>query len=96
MPFSATSATSGTTRSFTSFSQALQEVIDSRVWGGIHFRTAEEQGAQLGEEIARFERKHYFGRSRDDPGGPRMRDDKPYTTTPVPAVMARYWAGARP
>jgi hypothetical protein len=41
MAFRATSSSSGTTRSFTSFSQALDEVVDSRVWGGIHFRTAE-------------------------------------------------------
>jgi PAP2 superfamily protein len=60
MSFSATSSTSGTTRSFTSFSQALDEVIDSRVWGGVHFRTAEVQGAQLGFEVARWERAHYF------------------------------------
>jgi CheY-like chemotaxis protein len=58
--FSATSSSSGATWSFTSFSQALDEVIDSRVWGGIHFRTAEVQGAQLGREVARWERRHYF------------------------------------
>jgi PAP2 superfamily len=60
MAFTATSSSSGTTRSFASLSQALDEVIDSRVWGGIHFRTAEVQGAQLGRKIARWERKHYF------------------------------------
>jgi hypothetical protein len=58
--FTATSPSSGTTRSFTSFSQALNEVIDSRVWGGIHFRSADVQGAQLGEEIARWEASNYF------------------------------------
>jgi hypothetical protein len=58
--FSATSFRSGTTRSFTRFSQALDEVIDSRVWGGIHFRTAEVQGAQLGKEVAHWERRYYF------------------------------------
>ncbi len=58
--FSAASPGSGTTRSFTSFSQALDEVIDSRVWGGIHWRTADVQGAQLGMEVARWERTHFF------------------------------------
>jgi hypothetical protein len=58
--FSATSPSSGTTRNFTSFSQALQEAIDSRVWGGIHWRTADVQGAQLGMEVARWEDTHYF------------------------------------
>ncbi|MGP3955944.1 vanadium-dependent haloperoxidase [Nonomuraea sp. 3N208] len=58
--FSATSSSSGTTRRFTSFSQALDEVIDSRVWGGVHFRTADVQGARLGKEVARWEAANYF------------------------------------
>jgi hypothetical protein len=60
MEFSAPSPSSGTTRSFTRFSQALQEVIDSRVWGGIHWRTADEVGARMGKRIARWERSRYF------------------------------------
>jgi hypothetical protein len=58
--FSATGPSSGTTRSFTSLSQALDEAVDSRVWGGIHWRTADVQGAQLGKEVAAWERSHYF------------------------------------
>jgi hypothetical protein len=58
--FSATSPSSGTTRSFTSFSQALDEAVDSRVWGGIHFRTGDVQGAQLGMQVAAWERSNYF------------------------------------
>ena len=45
---------------FDRFSNVLQEIIDARVWGGIHFRTADEQGAarQEGRSLgARF----YFG-----------------------------------
>jgi hypothetical protein len=55
-------------RHFTSFAQALQEVIDARVWGGIHFRTADEQGAEIGTKVARWERSHFFRRidSGDD------------------------------
>ena len=48
------------TRHFERFSDALKEIIDARVWGGIHFRTADEQGAKLGKAIAKWERKHYF------------------------------------
>jgi hypothetical protein len=40
------------TRHFESFSGALDEVINARVWGGIHFRTADEQGAKLGKAVA--------------------------------------------
>ena len=48
------------TRHFDRFSQALKEVIDARVWGGIHFRTADTQGAVLGKKVAHWERKHFF------------------------------------
>ena len=49
-------------RHYTSFSQALAEVVDARVWGGIHFRTADEQGALIGKKVAHWERKHFFQR----------------------------------
>jgi hypothetical protein len=39
------------TRSFTSFSQAAREAADSRVYAGIHFRTACEDGLVLGQKI---------------------------------------------
>jgi hypothetical protein len=39
------------TRSFTSFSQAAREAADSRVYAGIHFRTACEDGLALGRKI---------------------------------------------
>ena len=58
--FSATGANSGTTRSFTRFSQTIEEVIDARVYSGIHFRSADVQGARLGEQVARYRDKHYF------------------------------------
>ena len=60
MRFSAFNPATGTTRNFTSFSQALQEVIDSRVWGGIHWRRADVVGAQLGQSIAQIEAERYF------------------------------------
>ena len=47
-------------RSFDRFSQALKEIIDARVWSGIHFRTADVQGAVLGKKVAHHLRKHYF------------------------------------
>jgi hypothetical protein len=51
-------------RHFERFSQALEEVIDARVWSGIHFRTADTQGAVLGRKVAQWERKHFFQRTR--------------------------------
>src|SRR5262245_3118320 len=41
----------GITRSFTSFSQAARERADSRVYAGIHFRSACEDGLVLGRKI---------------------------------------------
>jgi hypothetical protein len=42
----------------------LKEIIDARVWGGIHFRTADVQGAVIGKKVAQHLRKHYFGQAR--------------------------------
>jgi hypothetical protein len=47
-------------RHFERFSHALREVIDARVWGGIHFRNADVQGAVIGKKVAHWLRKHYF------------------------------------
>ena len=56
----------GQPRHFDRFSHALQEIVDARVWGGIHFRTADEQGALLGKKVARWLEKHYFEPVHDD------------------------------
>ena len=50
----------GLTRSFTRFSHAIDEIIDARVWSGIHFRTADRQGARIGRQVAKWRDKHYF------------------------------------
>ncbi len=60
--FSMTSRTSNTTRSYRSFSQAVDEVVDARVYSGIHFRKADEDGAELGEDVARAGLKRNFER----------------------------------
>jgi hypothetical protein len=60
IPVSAFSNKSCTTRSFERFSDILSEVIDARVWAGIHFRTADTQGAVLGKKVAHYLKKHYF------------------------------------
>lgn len=41
----------GTMRSYTSFSQIAKEVEDARVWGGIHFRSTDENSTELGRKI---------------------------------------------
>jgi PAP2 superfamily len=48
------------TRSFTSFSQAARENADSRVYAGIHWRTACTDGLSQGEKIGKFAFKHFL------------------------------------
>ncbi|MEV0825141.1 vanadium-dependent haloperoxidase [Nonomuraea rubra] len=58
--FSGHSADSGTTRHFRSFSQALVEVIEARVWGGIHTRSADVAGAGIGKNVTAYVVAHEF------------------------------------
>jgi len=63
MNFSATRATSPIgpiTRNFTRFSQAINEVRLARMYGGIHFMTADAQGASLGKKVENYAQANYF------------------------------------
>ena len=51
-------------RHFERFSDAVEEVVDARIWGGIHFRTADEQGAKMGKQIAQWIKTRYFEPAR--------------------------------
>src|SRR5262245_59766710 len=48
----------GITRSFTSFSQAAQENANSRVYAGIHFRSACRDGLIQGARVGRYVFEH--------------------------------------
>ena len=39
-------------RSWNSLSEAERDVMGARIWAGIHFRTADEHGIELGHAIA--------------------------------------------
>jgi hypothetical protein len=60
LSFSAFSPQAGATRYYRSFSQALAEVIEARVWGGIHTRSADVQGAEIGKQVSTYMGAHYF------------------------------------
>jgi len=47
-------------RSYSSFSQALDEVRDARVYGGMHYRNSAHKGAILGQQVSRFLTAHFF------------------------------------
>jgi hypothetical protein len=60
MAFTVTNTGTGVTRAYTRFTDVPEETIDARIYQGLHFRTADEQGAQLGEDVARYRARHYF------------------------------------
>ncbi len=54
-------------RAFGSFSQAIAEVTEARIWAGLHYRTADEQAQTLGWNVADLAVANYFepvGRGR--------------------------------
>jgi PAP2 superfamily len=55
-----TTPVGGRTRSFTSLSDAVDEITSTRVWSGIHFRNADESSVEIARDIARYAVKHYF------------------------------------
>lgn len=64
--FSATSELRTGTRSFSSFSDAVAEVNDARVFGGIHFRTACVRANALGRAVAEYVSTHAMLSGDDD------------------------------
>jgi hypothetical protein len=50
----------GETRFFDHFSGPLAEIIEARIWAGLHFRTADVQAALLGDNVARYMAENYF------------------------------------
>src|SRR5215831_3635158 len=51
-------------RRYESFSQALQDVLDARVYGGMHFRNSTQKGALIGKQVSHFATTHFFRPSR--------------------------------
>jgi hypothetical protein len=62
IPFTTTSGPpfTGITRVYTSVLEAAGENADSRVYAGIHFRTATRDGVKLGQKIGAFGVKRYL------------------------------------
>jgi hypothetical protein len=48
------------TRTFGSFSQALAELIEARIWAGLHYRNADVQAERLGRNVANYMAANYF------------------------------------
>jgi PAP2 superfamily len=62
-PFSLTSpGLPGAVRTFDSFSAAAREDVNARVWAGIHWRTSDRVGQDLGQRVARYALRHALRR----------------------------------
>jgi hypothetical protein len=48
------------TRTFTRFSEVCADIVDARVWSGIHFRFGDEEGAKIGRRVAHWGNRHAF------------------------------------
>ncbi len=59
------SSNTGFDHSWTTFSEGVAEVIDARVYSGIHFRNSDVVGARFGKKIAHYVVRHAM---RDNPG----------------------------
>ena len=64
--FSVTSEIRPGTRSFSSFSDAIAEIVDARVFGGIHFRTSCLRANTLGSAVADYVSRHAMRARGDD------------------------------
>lgn len=63
--FSVTSEIRPGTRSYANFSEAIAEIADARVFGGIHLRSSCAQGNALGRAVADYVSRHLL-RARGD------------------------------
>jgi hypothetical protein len=50
----------GERRHFDRFSEPLAEIIEARIWAGLHFRTADVQAELLGRNVAEYMAENYF------------------------------------
>jgi hypothetical protein len=64
--FSVTSEIRPGTRSYTSFSEAIAEIADARVFGGIHLRSSCARGNSLGRAVADYVSRHTMRARGDD------------------------------
>jgi len=54
-------------RTYARLSDALAEVLDARIYGGMHYRHSTRMGANVGKQVSRFTTSHFF-RAREHGG----------------------------
>ena len=56
VPITLTSPTApGVSRTYTDWATITRAVIDARVWEGVHYRTSDVVGVEIGQRVARWE-----------------------------------------
>jgi len=73
--FAIDSAVTGTTRVFKNTSSLRNEIVNARVYGGMHYRFSVEAGANLGEKVAEQVAANCFRRIRWSGWGSNAEDD---------------------
>jgi hypothetical protein len=59
-------AVPGVVRNYDSAAALQADVVNGRMWLGVHFRTADEVGSQMGQRIAEWALGRYFKPVDDD------------------------------
>jgi hypothetical protein len=57
----------GVTETYTNFDDIARDVVEARVWGGIHWRTSSVRGRSVGARIGRYVVQHALRPKRDGP-----------------------------
>jgi hypothetical protein len=55
------STVTGTTRHYNTVDDLRTEIVNARLWGGLHFRNSSEVGVRLGKSVASWALARYFG-----------------------------------
>ena len=75
--------------SFSNIHEIVADVINGRVYGGVHYRTSVEEGAAIGRKVAEWVAKHYFRRQEDrDEHHERHENNAESTSSPLGAMPA--------
>jgi hypothetical protein len=53
-------------RSYDRFSEALTDILNARIYGGMHYRNSTAVGAELGRQVARQALEHFFLPRKDE------------------------------
>ena len=61
-----TSTTTNTAHTFHNTDDIIEEIINARVYGGLHYRTSDVHGSLMGKKVAQWVSRNYFRRADGD------------------------------